>query len=203
VGEDGRLRAYRTPCRRVKVSFQKSRGRFFAATCCAPVRGSRASNLIAGPGSANHRQPSAGGICHQLCRADGRCFLGAPLSRACGSFLRCVGQGSFACRQEGRGPRGNAMGERISLRMPDALILATADLHEEIDTAVCADDDWPEVKGLSCKVELLKLYLDQEQSPPSAPTDSTIRNRLNGYCFPAPQQPLSVFRAIESARIHL
>jgi predicted nucleic acid-binding protein len=48
------------------------------------------------------------------------------------------------------------LGKRISLRMPDALILATADLHEDIDTIVCADDDWPKVKGLSCKVELLK-----------------------------------------------
>jgi len=47
-------------------------------------------------------------------------------------------------------------GKRISLRMPDALILATADLHEDIDTIVGADDDWPKVKGLSCKVELLK-----------------------------------------------
>jgi predicted nucleic acid-binding protein len=47
-------------------------------------------------------------------------------------------------------------GKRISLRMPDALILATADLHEDIDTIVCADDDWPKVKRLSCKVELLK-----------------------------------------------
>jgi predicted nucleic acid-binding protein len=47
-------------------------------------------------------------------------------------------------------------GKRISLRMPDALILATADLHEDIDTIVCADDDWPKVKGLSCEVELLK-----------------------------------------------
>ncbi len=47
-------------------------------------------------------------------------------------------------------------GRRISLRMPDALILATADLHDDIDRIVCADDDWPKVKGLSCKVELLK-----------------------------------------------
>jgi predicted nucleic acid-binding protein len=47
-------------------------------------------------------------------------------------------------------------GKRLSLRMPDALILATADLHEDIDAIVCADDDWPKVKGLSCKVELLK-----------------------------------------------
>lgn len=46
-------------------------------------------------------------------------------------------------------------GRRISLKMPDALILATADLHEGIDTIICADDDWPKVKGLSCKVEFL------------------------------------------------
>jgi len=47
-------------------------------------------------------------------------------------------------------------GRRISLRMPDALILATADLHEDVDTIVCADDEWPKVKSLRCKVELLK-----------------------------------------------
>jgi hypothetical protein len=47
-------------------------------------------------------------------------------------------------------------GKHVSLRMPDALILATADLHEDIDTIICADDGWPKVKGLSCKVELLK-----------------------------------------------
>lgn len=47
-------------------------------------------------------------------------------------------------------------GKRVSLRMPDALILATADLHEKIETTLCADDDWPKVKGLSCKVELLQ-----------------------------------------------
>lgn len=47
-------------------------------------------------------------------------------------------------------------GKHVSLRMPDALILATADLHEEIETVLCADGDWPKVKGLSCRVELLK-----------------------------------------------
>lgn len=47
-------------------------------------------------------------------------------------------------------------GRRSSLRMPDALILATADLHQDIDTVVCADGDWSKVKGLKCKVELLK-----------------------------------------------
>lgn len=46
-------------------------------------------------------------------------------------------------------------GKRVSLGMPDALILATADLHEDIDTVVCADADWPKVKGLSCKIDLL------------------------------------------------
>jgi hypothetical protein len=44
---------------------------------------------------------------------------------------------------------------RRFLRMPDALILATADLHEEIETVLCADGNWPKVKGLNCRVELL------------------------------------------------
>jgi predicted nucleic acid-binding protein len=48
-------------------------------------------------------------------------------------------------------------GKRKSLSMPDALILATADLQPEIETVLCADGDWPKVKGLSCKVELLKV----------------------------------------------
>lgn len=47
-------------------------------------------------------------------------------------------------------------GKRRSLPMPDALILATADLHNEIDTVLCADADWPKVAGLECRVELLK-----------------------------------------------
>lgn len=48
-------------------------------------------------------------------------------------------------------------GKRRSLPMPDALILATADLHPDVDTVLCADCDWPKVTGLSCKVELLKV----------------------------------------------
>jgi predicted nucleic acid-binding protein len=47
-------------------------------------------------------------------------------------------------------------GTRKSLPMPDALILATADIQPEADTVLCADGDWPKVKGLSCRVELLK-----------------------------------------------
>lgn len=47
-------------------------------------------------------------------------------------------------------------GRRSSLAMPDALILATADLHPQIDAVVCADAQWPKVKGLSCAVELLR-----------------------------------------------
>ncbi len=46
-------------------------------------------------------------------------------------------------------------GERRSLPMPDALILAAADLHTDIETVLCADGDWPKVKGLDVKVELL------------------------------------------------
>lgn len=49
-------------------------------------------------------------------------------------------------------------GKRKSLSMPDALILATADLEPEIETVLCADSDWPKVKGLSCQVELLTVH---------------------------------------------
>jgi predicted nucleic acid-binding protein len=48
-------------------------------------------------------------------------------------------------------------GKRMSLSMPDALILATADLQPEIETILCADGDWPKVKGLDCEVELLQV----------------------------------------------
>lgn len=48
-------------------------------------------------------------------------------------------------------------GKRKSLSMPDALILATADLHADIETVLCADGDWLKVKGLRCKVELLRV----------------------------------------------
>lgn len=47
-------------------------------------------------------------------------------------------------------------GRRRTLPMPDTLILATADLHPEIDTVLCADGDWPKVRDLDCRVELLK-----------------------------------------------
>lgn len=48
-------------------------------------------------------------------------------------------------------------GGRRSLPMPDALILATADLHPEVEAVLCADGDWPKVASLGCEVELLKV----------------------------------------------
>ncbi|HEV3095328.1 MAG TPA: PIN domain-containing protein [Solirubrobacteraceae bacterium] len=48
-------------------------------------------------------------------------------------------------------------GKRRSLPMPDALILATADLQADVDMVLCADGDWPKVKGLNCRVDLLKV----------------------------------------------
>jgi predicted nucleic acid-binding protein len=51
---------------------------------------------------------------------------------------------------------GALRGVRRSLRMPDALILATADLSEQVDTVVCADRDWSKVEGLRCRIELLR-----------------------------------------------
>lgn len=47
-------------------------------------------------------------------------------------------------------------GQRRSLRIADALILATADLHPEVDLLVCGDRKSMQVDGLSCAVELLK-----------------------------------------------
>lgn len=47
-------------------------------------------------------------------------------------------------------------GARRSLRIPDALILATADLHDEIETVLCADEDWMTIAGLGCRIELLR-----------------------------------------------
>lgn len=46
-------------------------------------------------------------------------------------------------------------GKGRSLLLPDALILATADLHSDVETVLCADGDWPKIKGLSCSVDLL------------------------------------------------
>lgn len=48
-------------------------------------------------------------------------------------------------------------GTRKSLSMPDALILATADIEPDIETVLCADGDWPKVRGLDCRVEMLAL----------------------------------------------
>jgi predicted nucleic acid-binding protein len=42
------------------------------------------------------------------------------------------------------------------LRMPDALILATADGHPEIDIVLTGDAGFRSVRGLSCKVSLLR-----------------------------------------------
>jgi predicted nucleic acid-binding protein len=55
-------------------------------------------------------------------------------------------------------------GVRKSLPMPDALILATADLQPEVETVLCADGDWPKVKGLNCGVELLKADASWRES---------------------------------------
>jgi len=47
-------------------------------------------------------------------------------------------------------------GRNASLRMPDALILATANVNDDVELVLCADSAWPRVRGLSCRVELLK-----------------------------------------------
>ena len=47
-------------------------------------------------------------------------------------------------------------GENHSLRMPDALILATGDVNADIEAVLSADSAWPKVQGLNCRIELLK-----------------------------------------------
>lgn len=48
--------------------------------------------------------------------------------------------------------------QRRSLRLPDALVLATADLHTAVDLIVCGDKTAQQLTGLSCAIELLKEH---------------------------------------------
>jgi hypothetical protein len=57
--------------------------------------------------------------------------------------------------------------------MPDALILATADLHADIDTVLCADGAWSKIKGLSCEVELLEVQSPKGDSESGSRAGST------------------------------
>jgi len=43
-----------------------------------------------------------------------------------------------------------------ALRMPDALILATADGHPDVDLILTGDAGFKSVRGLSCRVSLLR-----------------------------------------------
>lgn len=45
---------------------------------------------------------------------------------------------------------------RKSLRMPDALILATAEIQPEVGLVVTGDLEATKVRGLTCKVQLLR-----------------------------------------------
>ena len=42
------------------------------------------------------------------------------------------------------------------LRTPDALILATANSYEDIDTVICGDSKWPKVPGVEAEIKLLR-----------------------------------------------
>jgi predicted nucleic acid-binding protein len=46
-------------------------------------------------------------------------------------------------------------GENRKLRMPDALIIATAETQPEIDRVLCADAAWGKVRGLTRQVDVL------------------------------------------------
>lgn len=53
---------------------------------------------------------------------------------------------------------------RKSLRMPDALILATADLHPEVDLVVTGDQRAAKISGSGFKVKLLHQRKDRQRS---------------------------------------
>jgi predicted nucleic acid-binding protein len=57
-------------------------------------------------------------------------------------------------------------GARKSLPMPDALILATADIQTDVESVICGDGVWPKVRGLSCRVERLQPANAQGATPP-------------------------------------
>jgi predicted nucleic acid-binding protein len=46
--------------------------------------------------------------------------------------------------------------DRKSLRMPDALIIATADAHPEVDAILTGDAQFKSVRGLGCRIKLLR-----------------------------------------------
>ena len=45
---------------------------------------------------------------------------------------------------------------RKSPRMPDALILATAEAHPEVDLFLTGDREASKIRGLTCKLRLLR-----------------------------------------------
>jgi hypothetical protein len=49
--------------------------------------------------------------------------------------------------------------------MPDALILATADLQADVERVICADGDWPKVKHLNVNVDPLRTAPQRDASP--------------------------------------
>lgn len=57
-------------------------------------------------------------------------------------------QGAYARTGRGR--------DRPRLRTPDALILATAVVHKDIDTVICGDAKWPKVPGVPAQIELFR-----------------------------------------------
>ncbi|MGH2939178.1 MAG: type II toxin-antitoxin system VapC family toxin [Solirubrobacterales bacterium] len=46
--------------------------------------------------------------------------------------------------------------QKARLRMPDALILAAADGHPDVEVVLTGDTDFKSVRGLSCRVSLLR-----------------------------------------------
>jgi predicted nucleic acid-binding protein len=81
--------------------------------------------------------------------------LGHHSTAAVASFFDGLVRETLAVDRTVAGRAAAIRGARTSLPMPDALILATADVTSDVELVLCADADWPKVRGLRCQVELL------------------------------------------------
>jgi len=57
---------------------------------------------------------------------------------------------------QGAYARSGRRRDRPNLRTPDALILASADVYDDIDCVICGDTKWPKVPGVQAQIRLMR-----------------------------------------------
>ena len=61
-----------------------------------------------------------------------------------------------AAELQGAYARTGRRKDRPTFRTPDALILATADAHDDVDAVIGGDAKWPKVPGVRAQIRLLR-----------------------------------------------